>query len=194
MQQLLKSRLVHLIRVVDIVLSLAGLVLGVPVLLVLLGIGWLETHSPLFQQVRVGRSQQPFVLVKFRTMCSGTESVATHLVDAGGVTQFGKFLRRTKLDELPQLWNVFRGEMSLVGPRPCLPSQSELIAARAVRGVFNVRPGVTGLAQINGIDMSDPDRLAETDHEMIESMSLANYFRYIFLTLAGRGSGDRTRH
>lgn len=181
------------IRCVDIVISLAGLILGLPVLLVLSGIGWLETRSPLFQQVRVGRSQRPFVLVKFRTMRSGTESVATHLVNAGAVTRFGKFLRRTKLDELPQLWNVLKGEMSLVGPRPCLPSQSELIAARAACGVFNVRPGITGLAQINGIDMSDPRLLAETDRDMIESMSLANYFHYIFLTLAGRGSGDRTR-
>ena len=183
-----------MIRFLDIVFSLTGLVLGIPVLLVLWGIGWLDTRSPLFRQERVGRLQRPFVLVKFRTMRPGTESVATHLVDARAITPFGRFLRRTKLDELPQLWNVLKGDMSLVGPRPCLSTQEELIAARAVRGVFEVRPGITGLAQINDIDMSEPEHLAETDRQMIASMSLVNYFRYILMTVAGKGTGDRVRH
>ena len=189
-----RSRIEGVIRFLDFVFSLTGLVLGAPVLLVLLGLGWLDTRSPLFRQERVGRLQRPFVLVKFRTMRPDTQSVATHLVEAAAVTPFGRFLRRTKLDELPQLWNVLKGDMSLVGPRPCLPIQSELIAARAERGVFAVRPGITGLAQVNGIDMSEPERLAETDRQMIASMSLGNYFRYIFLTVAGKGTGDRVRH
>ncbi len=134
-----------------------------------------------------------FLLVKFRTMRPDTASVATHLAQASSITRLGRFLRRTKLDELPQLWNVLKGEMSLVGPRPCLVSQVELIAAREARGVFAVRPGITGLAQVNGIDMSDPERLAKMDSEMIGSLNLRDYFRYLVLTVTGKGSGDRIR-
>ena len=180
-------------RIFDIVLAIAGLLLGAPVFLVLLLIGWLDTRSPLFRQVRVGLNQQPFVLIKFRTMRPDTASVATHLADASAITPFGSFLRRTKLDELPQLWNVLKGEMSLVGPRPCLFNQEELTRARAERGVFDVRPGITGLAQINDIDMSTPELLAETDARMLTSLTIWTYFRYIFLTLLGKGSGDRVR-
>ena len=144
-----------------------------------------------FQQKRAGLGQQAFILVKFRTMLPNTASVASHLADATSITPFGRFLRRTKLDELPQLWNVLKGEMSLVGPRPCLFSQTELIQERGKLRVFDVRPGITGLAQINGIDMSTPELLAQTDAEMIASSSLCNYFRYILLTLLGKGSGDR---
>jgi O-antigen biosynthesis protein WbqP len=125
-----------LIRFLDVALSALGLVMTLPLMLVLLLLGWWDTRSPLFRQERVGRNQRPFTLVKFRTMRPGTASVATHLADAAAVTPFGRFLRRTKLDELPQLWNVLRGEMSLVGPRPCLPNQDELIAERQRRGVF----------------------------------------------------------
>ena len=156
-------------------------------------IGWFDTRAPLFRQKRVGRYQQPFVLLKFRTMRPDTASVATHLADASAVTSFGRFLRRTKLDELPQLWNVLRGDMSLVGPRPCLSNQEELIAARAARGVFNARPGITGLAQTQGIDMSTPELLARTDAEMLALLGLRDYFRYIFLTVLGKGAGDRVR-
>jgi O-antigen biosynthesis protein WbqP len=163
------------------------------VLLLLWVMGWFDNRSPLFRQERVGRYQKPFVLVKFRTMRPETASVATHLADASSVTSFGQFLRRTKLDELPQLWNVLRGDMSLVGPRPCLFNQEELIAARAARRVFDARPGITGLAQVQGIDMSTPELLAETDAEMLASLGLKDYFRYIFLTFLGKGAGDRVR-
>lgn len=182
-----------MIRICDVVFSALGLVLGLPVLGLLALIGLLDTGSPIFRQQRVGRFQQPLVLVKFRTMRLGTASVATHLASADAITSFGRFLRRTKLDELPQLWNVLKGEMSLVGPRPCLFNQQELIAERAKRGVFDARPGITGLAQINEIDMSTPELLARTDARMLASLTIMDYFRYIFLTLAGRGSGDRVR-
>ncbi len=120
-----------------------------------------------------------------------TKSVATHLVGASSVTKLGAFLRKTKLDELPQLWNVLKGEMSLVGPRPCLFNQQELIDERQARGVFDVRPGITGLAQVNEIDMSTPQKLAEWDQRMIQSLSLRSYFTYILQTVTGKGSGDR---
>lgn len=182
-----------MIRVLDVMFSLVGLVLGAPVLALLWVIGWFDTGSPLFRQERVGRDQRPFTLVKFRTMRPDTASVATHLADASAVTRFGRFLRGTKLDELPQLWNVLRGEMSLVGPRPCLPNQDELIRERSRRGVFGVRPGITGLAQVNGIDMSEAARLAEVDERMIRTLTLTDYFRYLVLTVTGKGSGDRVR-
>jgi O-antigen biosynthesis protein WbqP len=182
-----------MIRLIDVLAAFFGLLFGAPLLAVLWIVGWFDTRAPLFRQERVGRHQQPFVLVKFRTMRPNTASVATHLADAFAVTGFGRFLRRTKLDELPQLWNVLRGEMSLVGPRPCLFNQEELIAARAARGVFDARPGITGLAQIQGIDMSTPELLARTDAEMLASLGLRDYFRYVFLTVLGKGAGDRMR-
>jgi len=178
-------------RFFDFVFAVIGLLLGGPLLLALWVIGFFMIGSPLFWQSRVGRQQKSFVLVKFRTMRPGTASVASHLVDGASITRWGRFLRRTKLDELPQLWNVLKGEMSLVGPRPCLFNQEELIRERAKRGVLNARPGITGLAQIKGIDMSTPVLLAETDAVMLSNLSLRNYFRYIFLTVTGKGQGDR---
>ena len=109
-----------MIRLIDIALSAIGLLVLWPLLLVLYAAGYMDTGAPLFRQVRVGRDRKPFTLIKFRTMRPDTQSVATHLTDASAVTPLGRFLRRTKLDELPQLWNVLKGEMSLVGPRPCL--------------------------------------------------------------------------
>jgi O-antigen biosynthesis protein WbqP len=180
-------------RVFDALFAVFGLLFLLPVLLLLWLVGWFDNRSPLFRQERVGRHQRPFVLVKFRTMRSDTASVATHLADTSAITSFGRFLRRTKLDELPQLWNVLRGEMSLVGPRPCLFNQEDLIAARAARDVFEARPGVTGLAQVQGIDMSTPELLAETDAKMLSSFGLRDYFRFILLTVLGKGAGDRVR-
>jgi len=178
-------------RTLDFVFSLLGLVLGSPVLLVLCVIGLFDTGSPVFRQERVGRYKKPFTLVKFRTMSVDTASVASHLASSSSITQFGHFLRRTKLDELPQLWNVLKGEMSLVGPRPCLFNQEELIQQREQRGVLAARPGVTGLAQVNDIDMSTPKLLAETDAKMLANLTVSAYFKYIFMTVSGKGSGDR---
>jgi lipopolysaccharide/colanic/teichoic acid biosynthesis glycosyltransferase len=152
-----------MLRLLDLVFSITGLLLGAPVLLAIYVRALFDTGSPLFRQERVGRDQRPFTLVKFRTMRPDTASVASHLADASAITRLGAFLRRTKLDELPQLWNVLKGEMSLVGPRPCLFNQTDLIAERHSRGVFEARPGITGLAQVNNIDMSTPKLLAETD-------------------------------
>lgn len=177
-------------RLLDVVFSLAGLVIGFPVLVVLYVLGLFDTGAPVFCQERVGRNKQPFTLVKFRTMKVDTASVASHLANTASITRFGHFLRRTKLDELPQLWNVLKGEMSLVGPRPCLFNQNELISERELRGVMAARPGITGLAQVNDIDMSTPRLLAETDQKMLENLTIGVYFKYIFMTVAGKGTGD----
>ena len=182
-----------MIRCLDFLFAVVGMLVLSPLFLLVLILGWLDTRAPLFRQERVGKNQRSFTLVKFRTMRPDTASVASHLADASAITPFGRFLRRTKLDELPQLWNVLRGDMSLVGPRPCLFNQQDLIAERATRGVFDARPGITGLAQIQGIDMSTPELLAKTDAEMLRQMSLFNYFRYVFLTILGKGTGDRVR-
>jgi len=179
------------IRIFDVIFALLGLFLGLPVLAIICLLGLFDTGYPIFRQERVGRNMQNFTLVKFRTMSEDTASVASHLASSSSITTLGSFLRKTKLDELPQLWNVLKGEMSLVGPRPNLFNQEELINARDALGVYSLRPGITGLAQIKNIDMSTPELLAKTDAEMISTMSVANYFKYIFLTFAGKGQGDR---
>lgn len=180
-------------RIFDILFSFFALILLSPILIVLVIIGYFDTGSPIFQQERVGKGKQPFRLVKFRSMHVNAPSVATHLASASSITPFGSFLRKSKLDELPQLWNVFVGDMSLVGPRPNLFNQEELIKARDSRGVYSVRPGITGLAQINKIDMSTPKLLAETDFKMIQELNTLGYFKYIFLTVFGKGFGDRIK-
>lgn len=180
-----------MIRVLDILFAAMGLVFGLPFLVAIYVVGLFDTGSPLFRQERVGRYKKPFILVKFRTMAPETKSVASHLADSSSITPVGRFLRRTKLDELPQLWNVLKGEMSLVGPRPCLFNQVELIQERESRGVLDARPGITGLAQVNDIDMSTPQLLAETDAAMLRSLNLKHYFRYILQTITGKGAGDR---
>lgn len=182
-----------MIRLLDIIFSLLGLVFGFPILMIIYLIGLFDTGSPLFKQERVGRNQRAFTLVKFRTMAVNTASVASHLASSSSITKLGGFLRKTKLDELPQLWNVLKGEMSLVGPRPGLFNQQELTHERSIRSVFDVRPGITGLSQVTNIDMSTPQLLAETDQKMIKSLTVGNYFKYIFMTVSGSGSGDRVR-
>jgi lipopolysaccharide/colanic/teichoic acid biosynthesis glycosyltransferase len=179
-----------MLRFFDITFSLLGLVISFPVLIVIYCIGLMDTGSPLFKQERIGRNKKLFILIKFRTMKCGTASVASHLASSTSITKIGGFLRRTKLDELPQLWNVLKGEMSLVGPRPNLFNQEELIAERDYLSVYLTRPGITGLAQISNIDMSKPKLLAETDMRMIKEMSVANYFKFILQTVIGKGSGD----
>lgn len=180
-----------MIRFLDILFSFLGLLFGFPILLAIYLIGLFDTGSPLFRQERVGRYKKPFTLVKFRTMAVNTASVASHLASSASITPLGGFLRKTKLDELPQLWNVLKGEMSLVGPRPGLFNQEELTHERTIRGVFDVRPGITGLAQVSNIDMSTPQLLAETDQCMIQTLNVGSYFKYILMTVTGSGRGDR---
>jgi len=178
------------IRILDFIFAFFGLICALPILFVVVIIGCFDTGSPVFIQERVGKNKRPFKLIKFRTMSVETKSVASHLASSASITKLGAFLRKTKIDELPQLINVLKGEMSLVGPRPNLFNQEELIQERDNRGVYDVLPGVTGLAQVNNIDMSTPKLLAETDQKMIATLTIKNYFKYIIQTATGSGTGD----
>ena len=180
-------------RVTDFLLSFILLLLTFPILVALVIIGFLDTGSPLFLQKRIGRGGQVFTLVKFRTMSIATKSVATHLVDVSSITKFGAFLRSSKLDELPQMINVLLGQMSFVGPRPCLPSQTDLIHERSQRGVFNVVPGITGIAQINNVDMSTPRKLARYDKLLVDNYSFKLYIYCFIRTAFGAGQGDKVK-
>jgi O-antigen biosynthesis protein WbqP len=180
-----------MIKILDFLAAFFGLIATLPILFLVIIIGFFDTGSPIFIQTRVGKNKKPFQLYKFRTMGVETESVASHLASSASITPLGKFLRKTKIDELPQLLNVLKGEMSLVGPRPNLFNQEELVAERDRRGIYAVLPGITGLAQVNEIDMSTPKLLAEIDQKMIETLTVKDYFKYIIMTLTGSGSGDR---
>ncbi|MEZ8302210.1 sugar transferase [Vibrio splendidus] len=182
-----------MIRLLDFLAAFFGLFFLWPILLIVTIIGLFDTGSPIFVQERVGRKKRPFNLIKFRTMNVDTKSVASHLANNSSITKFGNFLRKTKIDELPQLINVIKGEMSLVGPRPNLFNQEELVKERDSKGVYDVLPGITGLAQVQNIDMSTPDLLAKIDKQMIDTLTLKDYFKYIIMTATGSGSGDAVK-
>jgi len=162
----------------------------------LLAIIWVlvKTGSPgpgIFAQERVGKGGKVFTCYKFRSMAKDTKQAGTHEVSQSSVTPIGNFIRKTKIDELPQVWNILKGELSLVGPRPCLPVQTELVNERTKRGVLSVLPGITGLAQIKDIDMSDPMRLAKKDSEYNARRGLLLELKIILATFTGKGRGDR---
>lgn len=183
-------------RAFDFSAAFAGLIAVAP-LIVWIGFAIRrDSEGPaIFVQDRVGRNGIIFRCYKLRTMYSDTGNVPTHMADSSRVTPLGARLRRTKLDELPQLWNILRGEMSFVGPRPCLPSQTELIEERHKRGVLATIPGITGVAQVEGIDMSDPLRLAEKEAEYLYTASLMTDIGLIWRTLFKReGQGDRVNY
>lgn len=179
-----------MLRCFDIILSIFGLVFGAPIILIALILSYIDTGSPMFLQRRLGQDEKPFVLIKFRTMRGNSAFTVSHLADKSFVTEVGRFLRKTKIDELPQFFNILKGEMTLVGPRPGLPDHFELIRERRKLGVYSSKPGLTGLSQLRKIDMSEPRLLAKTDAEMISSFSIVGYFKYLILTIFGKGSGD----
>ena len=175
----------------DLILAFVLLVILFPVLILVTIFLKIELGSPIFIQERLGVNMQPFNLYKFRTMKIGTPSISTHNVSNLSLTKSGGFLRKTKLDELPQLFNVIFGQMSLVGPRPCLPNQSQVIKHRLQNNVFDVRPGITGISQLQKIDMSKPEKLALTDSYMIQNFNINIYLFCIINTALGKGAGDR---
>ena len=174
-------------RGADVVLSLLALICLSPVyLLVALAVKLTSPGPVLFRQKRVGRGGRLFTIYKFRTMRTDTpRDTATHLLQdpARYITRVGAFLRRSSLDELPQFFNVLKGDMSIVGPRPALYNQDDLIAAREKAGVDAVRPGITGLAQINGRDELPIPVKVRYDREYVENLSLKMDARCFFGTI-----------
>lgn len=149
-----------------------------------------DRRNPIFSQTRLGKAEREFTLYKLRTMRPDTPNVTSHELSETALTPLGSTLRRLKLDELPQMVNVLKGDMALVGPRPGLPNDERLTMARREHGVFNALPGITGLAQVNGIDMSEPEYLAEVDSDYLSSRSLLGDLRLIVQTATGQGAGD----
>lgn len=152
---------------------------------------WVEGRAnPFFLQTRLGLHARPFRLLKIRTMSAGTTQGASHEIGTSTVLRVGRLIRKLKIDELPQLWNVLTGDMSLVGPRPGLPVQRELTEARRAHGVFQLRPGITGVSQVAGLDMSTPLKLAESDARYLGSWHAARDLHILWQTVGGRGRGD----
>jgi O-antigen biosynthesis protein WbqP len=171
----------------DILTAAAGLLVLWPVLLALGLLVRLESPGPaLHWSRRVGRGNRLYAMPKFRTMRIGAPDVATHLLQAPGqwVTPLGRVLRKTSLDELPQLWSVLKGDMSLVGPRPALFNQDDLVALRTRHGVDALRPGITGWAQINGRDALPIADKARLDRDYLDRMSFGFDLRILALTAA----------
>ena len=163
--------------------------MGLPVLLLIYVVGMVDTGSPLFKQERVGRNQKPFTLVKFRTMRVGTASVASHLADTNAITPMGQFLRRTKLDELPQLWNVLLGDMSLVGPRPALIREVDEYTNYDKQRLL-VTPGISGLWQVSGRSRLTFAQMVELDLEYVTTRSYWMDIKILFKTIKVVCTGD----
>lgn len=144
----------------------------------------------LFLQMRVGKHKTPYTCIKFRTMALGTKQQGTHLVSASSITRIGSFLRKTKLDEFPQAINILTGRMSLIGPRPCLPIQQDVVQERDILGVYKLTPGISGLAQVHDVDMSTPKKLAVYDQRYYASRSILVDCKIALQTATGRGQGD----
>lgn len=183
-------------RVMDLLIAVPFLFLSLPIMALLALAIRLDSPGPaLFRQERVGRGGRRFIVVKFRTMRLGTPTLPTDEIQWLGsspVTTVGRLLRRTSLDELPQLVNVIHGEMSLVGPRPALPTQTELNARRAAAGVDRLLPGISGWAQINGRDELDLDTKVACDEWYLKRrgvwLDLKILVRTVAPVVTGRGS------
>jgi len=184
-------------RALDIAGALAGLVLLSPLLIGLAIAVRMESPGPaLHWSRRVGRHNRLFAMPKFRTMRTGAPDVATHLLQdpESWVTPLGRVLRRKSLDELPQLWSVLKGDMSLVGPRPALFNQDDLVALRTEAGVDKLRPGLTGWAQINGRDELPIPQKVGLDREYLERRSLGFDLKIIAATARAALSGQGVTH
>ena len=182
---------IKMIRFFDILFSFIGIIILTPIMLIMIFIGFFDTGSPFFIQQRLGKDKRIFNLYKFRTMKLNTLSLPTHLINKDHITNYGKIVRKLKFDELPQLFNVLKGEMSLVGPRPNLINQQELIFERSKLEVYNFLPGITGISQINNISMENPRLLAESDAKMIKNFNFTLYLNCILRTFFGAGYGDQ---
>lgn len=175
----------------DLALSCLAIPFAIPICLIAGAAIWFECRaSPFFWQSRLGRNEVPFRLLKLRTMAVDTIQAASHEVGQNHILHVGRIIRKTKIDELPQLWNVLIGEMSLVGPRPGLPVQQELTAARRAYNVYALTPGISGISQISGVDMSSPWELAKLDASYDHPWKMYKDLRIIVRTVLGKGGGD----
>lgn len=174
-------------RLLDIILALIGMIVLSPVFLVLIICIKLDSNGPvLFKQRRIGKNKSEFYILKFRTMKIDTpKDTPTHLLKdpESYITRVGKFMRKTSLDELPQILNILKGEMSIIGPRPCLWNQYDLIAERDKYGANNIYPGLTGWAQINGRDELPIVKKAKFDGEYVGKVSLVFDLNIFFKTV-----------
>jgi O-antigen biosynthesis protein WbqP len=181
-------------RLIDIILSFIGLLVLSPIFLILIIAIKLESKGPvLFKQKRIGINKTHFNILKFRTMRIDTpKDTPTHLLEnpAQYITKMGKFLRKTSLDELPQIWNIFIGQMSIIGPRPALWNQYDLITERDKYGANDVPPGLTGWAQINGRDEIPIEVKAKLDGEYVEKISLLMDIKCFFGTVVSVVQSD----
>ncbi len=184
----------YLKRFMDIVLSLGAIIVLSPVLLVLAVLIKLDSKGPvLFRQKRVGKDKNHFEILKFRTMYADVpKDVPTHLLadPASKITKIGGFLRKSSLDELPQIFNILKGEMSIIGPRPALWNQFDLIEERDRYGANDVRPGLTGLAQIMGRDELPIEVKAKYDGDYVKNITFANDVKIFFRTISSVASAD----
>lgn len=174
-------------RALDIVLSLiAMIVLAIPMLIIIIAIKIDDPGPAIFKQKRVGKGKKLFWLYKFRSMKVDTPDVPTHLLENPGqyISRIGRILRKTSLDELPQIYNIFTGKMSIIGPRPALWNQDDLIAERDKYGANDVKPGLTGWAQINGRDELEIPVKASLDGEYVENLSFLFDCKCFFGTIA----------
>ncbi len=184
-------------RAFDIAAALGGLLVLSPVLAVIALAVRLDSPGPAIHwSRRVGRFNRIFLMPKFRTMRTDAPDVATHLLadPQAWITPLGRFLRRASLDELPQLWSVLIGDMSLVGPRPALFNQDDLVALRTAAGVEALRPGVTGWAQVNGRDDLPIEEKARLDADYLDLQGFVFDLKIIFTTLRAAVSGQGVRH
>ncbi len=173
-------------RFFDFILSLLAIIILSPLLLILSLTVLIDDGAPvIFKQDRVGKDNKLFKVYKFRTMKKNTANVPTaELKDAGNyITKSGRMLRKTSLDELPQLFNILKGDMSFVGPRPLIPEEAKIRALRLKNGIYSVRPGMTGLAQINGRDTLDDESKTRYDKKYIEEQSLLLDIKIIIQTV-----------
>lgn len=173
-------------RVFDFIISLFALIILSPLFLLVALIILIGDGTPvLFRQKRVGKNNELFTIYKFRTMKRGTENVASGKLENANakITKFGRILRATSIDELPQLFNILNGTMSLVGPRPLIPEETEIRELREKYNVYSIRPGITGWAQVNGRDNISLEQKALLDKEYVEKQSLGFDIKILVMTV-----------
>ncbi|CEJ74919.1 glycosyl transferase [[Clostridium] sordellii] len=173
-------------RSIDIILSTLGIIILSPVFLIISIIIKLESEGPIiFKQLRAGKDSKPFYIYKFRSMKADAPNLSTNEFEDVNlfITKIGKFIRRTSIDELPQLINILKGDMSIVGPRPVILDEKELILLRKEYNIDSILPGITGLAQINGRDIIGTEEKVKLDYEYLKNKSLNLDVKIVFITI-----------